>query len=660
MKRFAAAGALLLLLTACSQDQTPVGVVTDDLAGVEVRDNLVYTPSGAVFGVEEWKTLQGKEIYLADAVQAAERTTSLARVGGRVASSVTGNPGPRVLCHTFASVCTRIPAQVPGATVTFWNDSQWLGASTADFAQFDAIYLHDGFGGMQHLAPAKNVWGAAVTGRVVYTGTHFEHCPGSAGACTVLRATLDWIHAGSGTGLLVSTQFRPNSGDVVIPTIPPFLGITYGRNGGGMEHVRITDPGHATMQGSSNASLSNFGQSSHSYFSAIGGFTNVAEVCTTDNLRYPNACPAGFAPYFIVTSVAVADQDGDGIADAQDNCPTVANPNQADANGNGVGDACESAPAVTIAPKTSAVASGSSITFTATATDSDDPIASLTYEWRVDGIIQPGATGATFTAAFTADATVRVTVRDPGNLSGFDDASVEIQSDVTPPVITPTITGTLGDNGWYTSDVSVTWSVVDDESAIASQTGCGPSSVTADTPGTSFTCTATSAGGSASQSVTITRDATAPTVSYTGNAGSYTVDQTVAITCAAGDNLSGVSSDSCADVAGDAYTFTLGTNTASASATDNAGNIGTGSTSFTVTVTHESLCTLTKRFVTKEGVANSLCAKLRAASASAARGNTLAGGNQLSAYVNEISAQRGKSVSEAHADVLANLAASLM
>lgn len=35
------------------------------------------------------------------------------------------------------------------------------------------------------------------------------------------------------------------------------------------------------------------------------------------------------------------DQDSDGIGDAQDNCPAVANPDQTDSNGNGVGDACE-------------------------------------------------------------------------------------------------------------------------------------------------------------------------------------------------------------------------------------------------------------------------------------------------------------------------------
>ena len=39
------------------------------------------------------------------------------------------------------------------------------------------------------------------------------------------------------------------------------------------------------------------------------------------------------------------------------------------------------------------------------------------------------------------------------------------------PVVTPTVTGTLGNNGWYRSDVSVSWSVTDNESAITSTRG---------------------------------------------------------------------------------------------------------------------------------------------------------------------------------------------
>jgi len=40
-------------------------------------------------------------------------------------------------------------------------------------------------------------------------------------------------------------------------------------------------------------------------------------------------------------SVQPGDSDGDGIADADDNCPAVANPGQADQDGDGVGDLCE-------------------------------------------------------------------------------------------------------------------------------------------------------------------------------------------------------------------------------------------------------------------------------------------------------------------------------
>lgn len=43
----------------------------------------------------------------------------------------------------------------------------------------------------------------------------------------------------------------------------------------------------------------------------------------------------------LIGSITVTDQDGDGIADGEDNCPTVANPSQTDSNGNGTGDACE-------------------------------------------------------------------------------------------------------------------------------------------------------------------------------------------------------------------------------------------------------------------------------------------------------------------------------
>lgn len=87
--------------------------------------------------------------------------------------------------------------------------------------------------------------------------------------------------------------------------------------------------------------------------------------------------------------------------------------------------------------------------------------------------------------------------------------------DNTAPVITPTISGTAGSNGWYTSNVTVTWSVTDAESGIASSNGCSTSNLTSETTGITLTCSASnSAGLSSSASVTIKIDKTNPAISF--------------------------------------------------------------------------------------------------------------------------------------------------
>jgi hypothetical protein len=72
----------------------------------------------------------------------------------------------------------------------------------------------------------------------------------------------------------------------------------------------------------------------------------------------------------------------------------------------------------------------------------------------------------------------------------------------------PTVTGTIGDNDWYTSDVVVSWTF---SGATTASTDCLPRQLTADTPGTAITCAiADNAGGSASQTVTVHLDRTPP------------------------------------------------------------------------------------------------------------------------------------------------------
>ncbi|HET7770407.1 MAG TPA: hypothetical protein VFN74_16650, partial [Chloroflexota bacterium] len=71
------------------------------------------------------------------------------------------------------------------------------------------------------------------------------------------------------------------------------------------------------------------------------------------------------------------------------------------------------------------------------------------------------------------------------------------------------------------------------------------------------------------------------------------------------------------------------------------------------------LCNLTRMLVANEGIANSLCVKLNAASAAQARGTLTAKAGALGAYGREIAAQTGKAITPETASILSGLAAKL-
>jgi hypothetical protein len=304
---------------------------------------------------------------------------------------------------------------------------------------------------------------------------------------------------------------------------------------------------------------------------------------------------------------------------------------------------CNDAPIADAGPDQAIELSGSptaAVSMNGTGSSDADPQDTLSYSWSIAGTeVGTGATPSMPLGLGTH--LVTLTVSD-GRLSDTDEVLVTV-TDPSPPSITPHVSGTLGNNGWYTSDIGVSWTVVDNESP-ATTTGCGPSSVTSDTAGVSFTCSATSAGGSDSETVTVKRDATAPSVAYAGNQPSYSLTDTIAITCSASDALSGLASNTCAAVSGPATSF-LGSNTRSATAVDNAGNSTTATITFTVVATVASLCELTEQYVGHHGVAHSLCVKLE-------HGN-------IEPYVHEVNAQRGKRLTDAEADLLILLARSL-
>jgi predicted extracellular nuclease len=88
-------------------------------------------------------------------------------------------------------------------------------------------------------------------------------------------------------------------------------------------------------------------------------------------------------------------------------------------------------------------------------------------------------------------------------------------------------------------------------------------------------------------------------------------------------------------------TSTVGPHAVRAAIRDKDGGVNEYSATVDVTVTAVSLCTLTERYVTKEGVAHSLCVKLEHGS--------------WRAYANEVDAQSGKSMTAEQAAVLKQL-----
>ena len=241
-------------------------------------------------------------------------------------------------------------------------------------------------------------------------------------------------------------------------------------------------------------------------------------------------------------------------------------------------------------------------------------------------------------------------------------AIVNVCPDSTPPVITADVSGTQGSNEWYTSDVTVSWTVADGDSEITATDGCDQIVIDGDTAGLSLTCAATSAGGTASQSVTIKRDAAPPTVSVTGvtggalyilgsvpDAGCATVDALSDVATPAGLTLSGGNPDG------------SGTLTATCDgALDKAGNPGSpAGATYTVgppTVVVDTLQTdivaLVNTDVLKRGEANRLTKSLDKVLRNLEKNRTAAACSQLDDFIAEVTLSTPDPLDAATADAL--------
>jgi len=257
---------------------------------------------------------------------------------------------------------------------------------------------------------------------------------------------------------------------------------------------------------------------------------------------------------------------------------------------------------VSVSPTSNTVTAGGSVTYTVTVyrglgQDSFDATLSIdgTLPNGTTAIFNPNHVSFSSTSSKTSTLTIQTSTTTPSGtyifqvkatrnnntsdnaISGPVTLIVYPPQDTTPPVIQPIISGTLGNNGWYVNDVTVSWDVSDPESGIASSNGCDTVTIDYDTTGETLTCSATNGAGlSDSVSVTIKRDATPPTVNILGisNGQQFDFGDTLPpVTCYATDNLSGI--ESCT-ITPEQLPTSVGTHTITATAKDKAGNEAAG------------------------------------------------------------------------------------
>ena len=178
-----------------------------------------------------------------------------------------------------------------------------------------------------------------------------------------------------------------------------------------------------------------------------------------------------------------------------------------------------------------------------------------------------------------------------------------LTSDDTPPVVTYSIAGIVGTNGWYRGSangnfVVVHWSATDPDSMIISTSGCEPAvQINGPNGGTTRTCSATSLGGTTTVTTKVIKiDATPPVVTATAarvpdSNGWY--KSPVKVSFSGTDATSGVAVASCS-----ATTYSGPDNAAAqvaGSCTDVAGNVGKGKLTLAYDATPPQLLKLSSK-----------------------------------------------------------------
>jgi hypothetical protein len=219
----------------------------------------------------------------------------------------------------------------PDVTGNGWDDAACIGSNAAGTALGNATLTISG---------GSTV---AVTGaKGEFILTHLATSPGASGKVIIGADSHFSVANGVWIGL-------GGAGDVSIADTPPFAhdnSFDFVGGGGTLTIGGFDGPGTVRI-------WEEWGDGDGDGFTWTAGVTysDMWDLGLLTHNGISGLDGAVFADHFsvagsTVTSIAqsVPDTDGDGVADAEDNCPDASNPDQSDMDADGIGDACDYLP----------------------------------------------------------------------------------------------------------------------------------------------------------------------------------------------------------------------------------------------------------------------------------------------------------------------------
>ena len=233
------------------------------------------------------------------------------------------------------------------------------------------------------------------------------------------------------------------------------------------------------------------------------------------------------------------------------------------------------------------------VVFTCTESNSDCGI-SAESNTRLTSVTRNNIPAGTYSAKVRAKDYTNCPFQDCNDFVEIGQGSFTIGTGGTGDTSAPVITYILnpaapnGSNGWYkTGDVTLTWTVTENESPSSlSKTGCVDQTISQDQLEQTYSCSATSDGGSATRvDVRIKRDVTAPALGING-AASGDINVCSALpsrpSFSPSDATSGLDGTQDDSWSTPSNASGVGTYTYSAWAKDNAGNEASGGRTYVV------------------------------------------------------------------------------